>query len=191
LDKAPPGKGSGVRIATSGAGPHGQQPRWIHIDHRGCLGLGAAIGVLLGLLGGGGSIVAVPALVYVLGLHVQQSIPVRLIVVGAGAAVGVGGGFLIISAPVLLLGVEMPMAVGTSLLIIVANSMAALVSHLGGADINWATTAAFAGGAIAASLVFGHVGTKVDTGRLQHWFAYLVFAVAAYVLIDTIVFQRL
>jgi hypothetical protein len=31
----------------------------------------------------------------------------------------------------------------------------------------------------------------MDTGRLQHWFAYLVFAVAAYVLIDTIVFQRL
>ena len=52
------------------------------------LGLGAAIGVLLGLMGGGGSIVAVPALVYVLGLSVQQAIPVSLIVVGVASAVG-------------------------------------------------------------------------------------------------------
>jgi uncharacterized protein len=253
------------------------------------LGLGAAIGLLLGLMGGGGSIVAVPALVYVLGLSVQQAIPVSLIVVGIASAVGVlpkvraghvqwrlaavfaasgipgalagsaisrhldqsilligfavvmvaagvqmlrdnaevgtacevrdegvnwgrcapraiptgllvglltglfgvGGGFLIIPALVVLLGVEMAIAVGTSLAIIVANSVPALISHLGGAHINWAVTAAFAGGAVVASLVFGHVGTKVDTGRLQHWFAYLVFTVAAYVLIDTIVLQRI
>ena len=253
------------------------------------LGLGAAIGLLLGLLGGGGSIVAVPALVYVLGLSVQQAIPVSLIVVGAASAVGalpkvraghvqwrlagvfaasgipgalaggaisrhlnqsilligfavvmiaagiqmlresaeigtacetrddgvnwrrcapraiptgllvglltglfgVGGGFLIIPALVLLLGVEMTIAVGTSLVIIVANSVPALIPHLGGTDINWAVAAAFAGGAIVAALVFGHVGTKVDISRLRHWFAYLVFAVAAYVLIDTVVLQRL
>ena len=70
---------------------------------------------------------------------------------------GVGGGFLIIPALVLMLGVEMPIAVGTSLIIIVANSAAALVSHIGEADIDWVITAAFAGGAIAASMIFGHV----------------------------------
>jgi len=52
------------------------------------LGLGVVIGVLLGLLGGGGSIVAVPAPVYGLGLSVQEAIPVSLIVVGAASAVG-------------------------------------------------------------------------------------------------------
>jgi uncharacterized protein len=253
------------------------------------LGLGAAIGVLLGLMGGGGSIVAVPALVYVLGLSVQQAIPVSLIVVGVASAVGalpkmraghvqwrlagvfaaagipaalvgaaigrhlngsvlligfavvmiaagtqmlrdnggagiacevgdeginwrrcapraipagllvglmtglfgVGGGFLIIPALVLMLGVEMPIAVGTSLLIIVANSAAAFASHLGGAAIDWTITAAFAGGAIAASLIVGHLGARIDSGRLQRWFAYLVLAVAAYVLIDTIIIQQL
>ena len=52
------------------------------------LALGAVIGVLLGLLGGGGSILAVPALVYVLGLGIEQAIPISLIVVGIASAVG-------------------------------------------------------------------------------------------------------
>lgn len=248
------------------------------------LALGAVIGVLLGFLGGGGSILAVPALVYVLGLDVEQAIPMSLIVVGIastvgalpkvrahqvqwrlagifaavgipatflGAAVGqhlpqpilligfalvmvvagiymlrdkretgtacavgdtginwrrcaprsipagflvglltglfgVGGGFLIIPALVLLLGIEMPIAIGTSLLIIVANSAAGVVAHLGGVGIEWSITAAFVGTAILGSLIAGHFGTMLDTGRLQRWFAYLVFAVAGYVLIDTV-----
>ena len=45
--------------------------------------LGAVIGVLLGLLGGGGSILAVPALVDALGLGVELAIPISLIVIGS------------------------------------------------------------------------------------------------------------
>lgn len=248
------------------------------------LALGAVIGALLGLLGGGGSILAVPALVYVLGLDVQQAIPLSLIVVGTASAVGVlpkiragqvqwrlaavfalagipgtflgaavgrhlpqpvlmigfaavmivagirmlhenagtgtacrvgdggidwrrcatrsipaallvglltglfgvGGGFLIIPALVLLLGVPMPIAVGSSLAIIVANSVTGTLSHLGGADIDWTVATTFAGTAIACSLIAGQLGTRLDTRRLQRWFAYLVFAVAAYVLADTV-----
>lgn len=247
------------------------------------LALGALIGVLLGLLGGGGSILAVPALVYGLGLDMGQAIPVSLIVVAAASAVGVlpkirarqvrwpmaaifaaagipatvagsavsrhlpesvlltgfaivmvvagirmlidqgsigtacetrggqtnwrrcaprsigaglvvglltglfgvGGGFLIIPALVVVLGVEMSTAIGTSLLIIIANSAAGIASHLHGLSIDWQSTAGFVGAAMLASLVAGYFGTKVDTDRLQRWFAYLVFAVAAYVLFDT------
>ncbi|AWK77068.1 permease (plasmid) [Rhodococcus oxybenzonivorans] len=248
------------------------------------LALGAIIGILLGLLGGGGSILAVPALVFGLGLSLEEAIPISLLVIGvasligaipkirqhqinwrmagvfaacgipatfAGSAVGrllpqsvvmigfaavmvvagirmlmdrgdtgtacavgdsgidwrrcaprsipaaaavgfltglfgVGGGFLIIPALVLMLGLQMPVAIGTSLVIIVANSAAGLISHLSGASIDWAITAAFAGTAIAGSLIASHFGTRVDTDRLQRWFAYLVFVVAAYVLVDTI-----
>ena len=87
---------------------------------------------------------------------------------------------------VLMLGLDMSVAVGTSLIIIVANSAAGLVSHLNGASIDWAITAMFTGTAIIGSLIAGHVGIKVDTDRLQQWFAYLVFVVAAYVLVDAI-----
>lgn len=110
----------------------------------------------------------------------------------SGIAVGlltgsfaVGGGFLIIPALLLMLDVEMAIAVGISLLIIVANSAAGLISHLPSVGIDWSATVAFVATAIVGSLIAGHFGTKLDTGRLQHCFAYLVFAVAAYVLVDT------
>lgn len=62
-----------------------------------------------------------------------------------------------------------------------------MFSHLHGAQIDWGITAAFVGTAITGSLVAGHLGSKsVDTNRLQRWFAYLVLAVAAYVLFDTV-----
>ena len=249
------------------------------------LALGALIGVLLGLLGGGGSILAVPALVYGMGFDMEQAIPISLIVVAAASAVGVlprirarqvrwrmagifaaagipatvagsalsrhlpqsvlmvgfavvmvvagvrmltdqgatgtackidegqvnwrrcaprsigagllvgfltglfgvGGGFLIIPVLVVALGVEMSTAIGTSLLIIIVNSVAGVFSHLHTISIDWRVTAAFVAAAMMTSVASGHFGAKTDTARLQRWFAYLVFAVAAYVLVDTFV----
>lgn len=49
---------------------------------------GAAIGVSLGLLGGGGSVLAVPVLVYILGQSVHEATTASLIVVTVGAVVG-------------------------------------------------------------------------------------------------------
>jgi uncharacterized membrane protein YfcA len=51
--------------------------------------LAAGIGVSLGLLGGGGSILAVPLLVYVAGLPAKEAIATSLFVVGTTSAVAV------------------------------------------------------------------------------------------------------
>ena len=247
--------------------------------------LGVAVGILLGLLGGGGSILAVPVLVYAFGLPLSEAIPTSLLVIGVASATGaipkvwarliewrlaaifaatgiagtlvgtalgrhlpesavmigfaivmiiagarmlrsnddvgtacktgisginwrrcaprsiptgfgvgvltglfgVGGGFLIIPALVLLLGIEMSVAIGTSLVVIVANSAAGLLAQADGLGGNWTLTAAFAGAAIVGSLVAGRFSTRIDTDRLRKWFAYLVFVVAGYVLLDTLV----
>lgn len=53
------------------------------------LGAGVAIGVALGLLGGGGSILAVPALVYLLDQDVKTAVPTSLLVVGIASLTGV------------------------------------------------------------------------------------------------------
>ncbi len=50
---------------------------------------GLIVGALLGLVGGGGSILAVPALVYGVGLPLAAAIPTSLVVVGASSAVAV------------------------------------------------------------------------------------------------------
>ncbi|MFF5180330.1 sulfite exporter TauE/SafE family protein [Micromonospora sp. NPDC000316] len=249
------------------------------------IGFGALVGVLLGLLGGGGSILAVPALVYGAGLTLAAAVPTSLLVVGissatallprlraglvrwrlaaiiggtgaaatfAGAAVnrlldprvvlggfavlmvvagvrmlrdtddsggdcalpdggvnwrgclpkaaaagltvgfltglfGVGGGFLIIPALVLLLGLSMPAAVATSLAIIVINSAAGFAAHVGDATIDYGIATAFTAAAIAGSLAASRIATRLPTHRLQRAFAWLVFAVAAFVATQALV----
>lgn len=52
------------------------------------LGLGFVIGLVLGLLGGGGSILTVPALVYVAGQTPAGAVTASLVIVGANSALG-------------------------------------------------------------------------------------------------------
>ena len=246
--------------------------------------LGLAIGVLLGLLGGGGSILAVPALVYGVGVSLAEAVPMSLLVVGissaaalvprlrhghvawrlavvfgsagaaaafGGAAVnrmlnprvvlvgfavlmvaagvrmlrepgnaggdcalpdgginwrgclpkaigsglvvgfltglfGVGGGFLIIPALVLLLGLPMTVAVGTSLVIIVVNSAAGFVAHAGDTTLDYRLAAVFTGAAIVGALAAAPAAARLPAERLRSWFAYLVFAIAAFVVAQAV-----
>lgn len=243
------------------------------------LGFGLVVGALLGLIGGGGSILAVPALVYGVGMPMAGAVPSSLVVVGASSAVGVlprlrrsvnwhlalaigvtgamtafagaavnrlldqqalllifavimvvagvrmilpmkssgagdwyrsdgsvhwrrmlpksvatgavvgfltgmlgvGGGFLIVPALTLVLGVSMSVAVGTSLVIIVINSIGGIVSHLGEQAIDWRLTLLFAGAAMVASLTAGRIGQSLSDTVLKRGFAGLIIVVAAFV----------
>ncbi|MEO8451045.1 MAG: sulfite exporter TauE/SafE family protein [Gemmatimonadota bacterium] len=50
--------------------------------------LAVVIGISLGLLGGGGSILTVPVLHYILGVSMETAVPMSLVVVGLASAVG-------------------------------------------------------------------------------------------------------
>lgn len=240
--------------------------------------LGIVVGALLGLVGGGGSILAVPALVYGVGLPLTMSIPTSLVVVGASSAVaviprlkggvnwtlaivvglsgtataflgvlvnrmldekvlllvlaaimlaagirmfartpsgsgpcalasggtnwrkclpravatglvlgfltgllGVGGGFLLVPALALFLGLPMSLTIGTSLVIIVFNSLSGFAAHLENLQIDWAVTAAFAGTAMAASLLAARLGRGLSDRVLEFGFAIVVLIVTAFV----------
>jgi uncharacterized membrane protein YfcA len=52
------------------------------------IALGFVIGLSLGFLGGGGSILTVPALVYIVGQSPQAAVTASLIIVGSNAAIG-------------------------------------------------------------------------------------------------------
>ncbi len=82
------------------------------------------------------------------GVHWRSCLP-KAIATGAVVGfltglLGVGGGFLIVPALTLVLGLPMAATVGTSLVIIVINSIAGFAAHLGDLHIDWAVTAAFA-----------------------------------------------
>ena len=53
--------------------------------------LGFGVGLSLGALGGGGSTLAVPILVFVAGMSAQDATTASLLVVGAASAIGVVG----------------------------------------------------------------------------------------------------
>ena len=55
------------------------------------LPLGLLIGMALGALGGGGSLLAVPALVYVVGLEAKSAVTTSLVIVGVSALGGMAG----------------------------------------------------------------------------------------------------
>ena len=110
--------------------------------------------------------------------------------IGSGLAVGfltglfgVGGGFLIIPALVLLLGLPMTVAVGTSLLIIVVNSAAGFAAHAGDTPLDYRLAAVFTVAAVAGSLLAAPLATRLPAHRLRRWFAYLVLAIAAFVVV--------
>ena len=165
---------------------------------------GLAIGALVGLLGGGGSILAVPALVYAAGQDLPQAVATSLLVVGitslvallprlragqiawriavlfgaAGAATAFAG-----AAVNRLLPDDVVLALFAALMI-GANSAAGFAAHAGGATLDVPVTVAFTGAAVLTALAAGRLGSRVDTTRLRRWFAYLVFTVAAGILVQ-------
>jgi len=244
--------------------------------------LGLVIGAVLGLVGAGGSIVAVPALVYGVGMGTAEAIPTSLLVVGASSAaavlprlrgqinipialavgaagipaawagtaagrlvdqdilmlafaaimvlagirmlgktrestgpcspaggtawrpclpralsvgllvgfltglLGVGGGFLITPALTLFLGLGMAQAVGTSLLIIVINSVAGFSAHAAGFAIDWPMVLSFALPAVLASLLAARLANRFKEKHIRATFATLIFTVAAGVTATTL-----
>jgi len=243
------------------------------------MGITLVVGLLLGLLGGGGSILLVPVLVYLVGLETKVAIATTLVVVGLtslvavlgharasrvcwkngwafglsgmlgayggarlaeyvpgnvlllmfamimlgtaltmlfrrrdGSAtdsegpgcptrinlpavlfdgflvgmmtglVGVGGGFVIVPALNLLGGLSIRAAIGTSLLIIVMNSVAALAGYVGYVDIDVKFVGMVTGVAIVGSLMGSALTRFVSNGGLRRGFGLFVIAVAVYLL---------
>ncbi|GAU68696.1 hypothetical protein SSP35_08_01900 [Streptomyces sp. NBRC 110611] len=72
---------------------------------------------------------------------------------------GVGGGFVVVPALTLVLGLEMPVAIGTSLLVIVVNSLTALATRAGTGALDWPLLAGFA----ACAALGSHLGNRLTT----------------------------
>lgn len=94
---------------------------------------------------------------------------------------GVGGGFAIVPALTLALGYCMPYAVGTSLLVIVINSVTSLVFHAGtGAQLDWHVVVPFAATAVVGALWGSAFAQRVPRRYLQAGFAVFLVLIALY-----------
>jgi uncharacterized membrane protein YfcA len=98
---------------------------------------------------------------------------------------GVGGGFLIVPTLAIALAFTMRTAVGTSLAIITATSMLALVVHLAaGRSFDGDVTAAMAGACVVGALGGVRLAALVPQRILGRGFAVLVTCVAGYLVVS-------
>ncbi|WP_244409278.1 sulfite exporter TauE/SafE family protein [Streptomyces albofaciens] len=91
---------------------------------------------------------------------------------------GVGGGFVVVPALTLVLGLEMPVAVGTSLLVILVNSVTAFATRAGAGGLDWPLLASFAACAALGSWLGNRLAARVRPQALSTAFASLVTVLA-------------
>lgn len=116
----------------------------------------------------------------------------KVLLAGSGVGLltgffGVGGGFVIVPALVLALGFTMPEAVGTSLLVIMINSLVALTTRLQAGSIEWSTVIPFTIASLLGVVVGSRLAGTRDSSSLQRWFVGLLVVVASYTAIKSAV----
>lgn len=101
---------------------------------------------------------------------------------------GVGGGFAIVPALTLLLGLSMATAVGTSLLVILINSLVALALGAGALpSLDWSALAPLLATTVVGTLAGTWGGRRVPQRSLQLAFAIFLYVVAAYMAATTLI----
>lgn len=121
----------------------------------------------------------------------QRGWLLRALLIGLGVGLltgllGVGGGFVIVPALTLMLQMPMKRAIGTSLIIIVINSLAAAAAHFGVGGLDIPLTLAFTIPAMIASLVAARLAGRLPGRVLQLSFAILVLCIAVVTIITTV-----
>lgn len=102
---------------------------------------------------------------------------------------GVGGGFLAVPTLVTVMRLRMRAAVATSLFVIAVNSAAALATRLSttAPDLDWAVLGPFAGAALLGGWDGKRLSAKVSETTLRRLFAVLLFGVAVFMLVDSVI----
>jgi len=97
--------------------------------------------------------------------------------------IGAGGGFLIVPALALWAGLPMPAAIGTSLVIIVMNTVAGYAGYANHVHIDARLVGAVAMTAIAGSFVGARFAKRVDPASLRRAFAVFVLVMGCFVMV--------
>jgi uncharacterized membrane protein YfcA len=99
---------------------------------------------------------------------------------------GVGGGFAVVPALMLLLKFPTRVAIGTSLVVIVINAAMALAMRAGDLDFDWGVVVPFLITVTVGVIVGSRIATRLDADRLTRAFAIMLFVVAAYTAVSTV-----
>lgn len=124
-------------------------------------------------------------------IHKRMSWPVligvSLLIGSITGLFGVGGGFLVIPVLVLGFGTSQSIAAGTALLVIAMNSATALLGHFQlWSEISWEIPLLMGASAVVIAQIASRIKLPIKDALLRKLFAYLLFAVATFSLVERI-----
>jgi uncharacterized membrane protein YfcA len=122
-------------------------------------------------------------------IHKRMSWPVligiSLLIGSITGLFGIGGGFLVIPVLVLGFGTSQAIAAGTALLVIAINSATALLGHHAlWSEVSWSIPLAMGASAVVIAQIAARIKLPISDVRLRKVFAYLLFSVATFSLIE-------
>jgi len=132
----------------------------------------------LGVVPATGPVVLQPGIVVHTGLVVAISVAVGVIVGAWSAALGLGGGLLAVPALVFLFGLGLHAAEGTSLLVMLPNSITGAVTHLRQGTASLPVGRRLAAGAAPGAAIGAITALALDEGTLKLVFALFVLFMA-------------
>jgi uncharacterized membrane protein YfcA len=111
----------------------------------------------------------------------------RALLIGAAVGfvaglVGAGGGFLVVPALALFSGLSMRESIGTSLLVIAMQSLAGFAAHAAALVVPWDLVLVVTAASTAGGLAGARLASRLDPARRRAGFAWLVLAVALWML---------
>ena len=124
-------------------------------------------------------------------IHKRMSWPVliaiSLLIGSITGLFGIGGGFLVIPVLVLGFGTSHAIAAGTALFVIAINSATALLGHnaLWG-EVSWEIPLIMGASAVVVAQIASRIKLPISDALLRKIFAYLLFSVAIFTLIERI-----
>lgn len=122
-------------------------------------------------------------------IHKRMSWPVligiSLLIGSITGLFGIGGGFLVIPVLVMGFGTSHVIAAGTALLVIAINSATALLGHHAlWSEVSWNIPLAMGASAVVVAQITSRITLSIADTRLRKLFAYLLFSVATFSLIE-------
>lgn len=157
--------------------------------------LAALIGLSLGVIGGGGSILTVPILVYVMGFDAKLAIAINLPVVGGTSLVGalshwkagnvklkMAALFGVIAMVGAFAGARLAIFLSGALQLVIAmNSVSGFAGYIGQVTIPWGFVLGFTGVAAAGILVGTRLVRYVSQAALKQGFAVFLLLMGTFI----------
>ena len=119
-------------------------------------------------------------------INLALALPVSFVAGAVSGLIGISGGVLKVPMMVLLFGVPMSVAVGSSAFMVGLTAIGGLLGHVAAGQFDWKVALALAPGVFLGAQIGARWGVKVNKQLMKRYFGYFLLALAALLVIRTV-----